>query len=807
MGGFLYVSFAYSVPPGFEHLAQERDEVVEVKLAERYIGDEQIRVSSEGFTFLNPSALALKLMSGIHDDDIHEFESAFEGLHPLINERSCVLNPTLCDLDTQSVLFLYDEGAGVVKLLVNQKFMKKTDQQRYYEVDQKHKNAWLQSIRVSGTQNFNGDFSGTIINNSVIGVGDKGHAVFGMNVRTKTERSSDTFNIDTAYYRYDINHRWYAKGGKLSLSSIGMASEGGFNYQLLPRSTVYGVQLGSGTHYFNRSQAHSAQTLEVLSIAGGKADLYIDGLFVHSQNLMSGYNQINKSRLPSGNYPLEIKIYEGNQLSRIENHMIQSINRISDGHPQWLMKVGAIEKTNTPILEMATWFPTEHILPYINDVSLSVQATDERFLAEAGLSASGLLSMGDKFLIWNADGQILSGYADDSHVLSSALVSNLSFDRHSLFFNWRNTASDGCVDSNEFSCSRSARFGVASSFLNTVFRLSYSVNNRYFNDPFRDDYSSNVTSLSVSKNLSISNLNLSISGTLSETRTSFLNDEKNVFINLSVSKKSGNNFYYTRVNHSNHDDYSLASGFSYSKDNVNKFDANVEQSSRGVTSLNGSAFKDMNEVGQIGASVYSSHTGSKHNQSLYLGYSIGFMVDEDMNFSLGPPNVFDQSSAIIIKSDNGERIPYSLEGLSSLRDGVYPITDRVMYPTSGYNNLSYVLNDGNNDRGEGVTELTSGLGRRSVYLSPGRIYEHVIKSNTKYYYLGSLNDINVKEILTPGVVLLEADQYGDFIIQSDKKIKSIIFGDNDSVINCQFDDVSASGNIINIGSIVCETTH
>ncbi|OXX19506.1 TcfC E-set like domain-containing protein, partial [Vibrio sp. V05_P4A8T149] len=684
----------FAVPAGFEDLLEQRNEVIELQHNNTFMGYYQVVINHDTLTFLEPQLVFNDLKSVVQEAHHQAFQNKLSFEFPLVNERYCAIQPSQCDIKTNKVLPVYDQDSLSIKINIDADWLNQQSEAGYYRTADRHqRRAWLQSLNLSTQTGFDDTYQLGLRGNTTIGLANDTYVAFESSISNTHDETKSI--IDAAYLRHDFDQRWYLKAGKLASYSANRSSEGGFNHQLLPSNTVNGLQFGTGMHFYQAPTADfGQQDIDIFSATGGKADFYLYGVLIHSQALNSGYNQIQRSDLPSGSFNVEVKIFEGTEFSRTEVYSLQSPLRVSDGRAQWLLKLGQTEQNDQAVVELATWLPLEDKNLWLSDISLASQMGRDHWLTEIGVSATDTFALTPEIISrWSLNGRFIAGQENGNQIQGWSLTNSINLDKLSLTTENRSINQDNCISSGLYTCMDQWRVNAGTNLWGNNIRVGYDVTERRYDQLQRPDTKISRRSISLGRNFRFSDLNSNLSATWSESQLRGKDNDSVFYMNLTLSLRNSDDSYYSSITYNN-GDKAINAGYSRSGKNDEQLNLRLEQYDSGNVNLSGNVRKNFHELGSLSGVTYINRNEKKSKESAYLGYSVGFSLDEEGQFAMGRTGINDNSAAIIIESDSGEPVPHSVSGLGTETDS-QPIFPRIMHPVYGYKQNTYRISESN----------------------------------------------------------------------------------------------------------------
>ncbi|MCS0038321.1 hypothetical protein NB607_15230 [Vibrio alginolyticus] len=787
---------ALSVPKEFASLVDNETVVVDIRYQGSYISSQIVNISINEFKFIEPDAL-LKDIEHFFINDIDSIYSKLRMGNKLLTKRYCANYPKDCDPESESLIFIYDSINHSMDLHIKKDLQRNDKQSAYHEPIKYQERALIQSNAVSLRSDFHGNDDFSLRTSSTLGIDKDTHLLLSGYVTHGTESNEST--LESVYMRHALNNRWYFKAGKLSPYSQSDISEGLFNYNLLPKKEIRGVQFGTGMHYFNKELKNDDSKIEIFSVGGGRADIYQNNVFISSVNLVPGYTKIDPSSfLGNFNGEIDIRIYENGQLTRIDSHSLVSNSRLSDGLPQWIIKTG-LDEYDDDIIEFATWYQTNKHINWLNDISLSAQKSHDSFFNEFGMSTSKFYMINSSLsLDWSNNLRFMLGNHSGDRINRLHLDSSLSIDKSNLNFGYKNYHSDLCLRDNIKSCMEEYSLSIGTSVYRNSLRLSHEIKSKWI-DTYYTNYKRERSSLSLSRSLPIEKIRARISSSISHTRINNEFKENNFYINLSLSLRDKQSLYSINSHYS---DEGLGLGASYNYNDLNKDLHLRTESNKGTdTRFLGSSNIEMFDKGKVSTSFAISNA----NSSAYLGYSLGLTLTENGLFSTGPASFSKNLSALMLTTDNDKLPTHQIKTSSQAKD-VNPSFNRISYPLQGYNYLSYIINESREFYDSKSYTIERGTGRRDMLLTPGHLFVHEIFSKSEKYYLGHNHKLSSSVITSQlnNLSSLDIDDNGNYFIIANSDIDGFhIYIDSEPYF-CKFSNIDSSNDTNKVNSTSCK---
>lgn len=858
-GALLICSGAESslhIPAGFEELAQGQVILTEVSVYGRSLGVFRSQVDLEGVRFLQPAELASAIKNAYPNSSVPD-----DLLHNKLNSRfqrngnlSCSTNGGApgCDyLKTDSIAIIYDENNARINLFLAGQYLPQ-DRVRniYYEPSAESRNAFVhqQNINFVADRNYQ---SASVQGNGSLGVTDSGYLNVDWNwqgQRSRTDSIQQT-DINNAYFRQDLMRRFYLQAGVMDARDIFSNAGGSINLSQLPLGKIRGARAGSTLAWINMDKMSGGTPVSVFLSRDSRVDAYRGNQLLASFYLKAGAQELDSRSFPAGSYTVTLRIYEDNQLVRTETTPYTGLGGSSVNVLQWFLQAGVPDDdTQQHTGDDRRVIQAGLRVPLTQNTSLTTGAA--RFTSvhywESAIDWShgfdsgwidGLMTMRASYLHGS------EGSRGNMQQLNYNDGFSLSFYRSSM------TASD-CNSQNIHSysfngCYKSTNIMLSVPFSQWYGSLGYALNSnegRYVyrrdlpeDDPgyqagipwekvYRTHTRSHTWQAGLTRAFSIGNVNLSTSANVfMRDESAFNGTDKGGFLTFSLSRSQ---------NQADGKRSSSSAGASWqtSKRGNNQLGYNAAYSQyaddRGENEMGASLYGINSDT--VTSSVYGRAGGQygsgavtisdawertakgRHTLSSSGNYSSSLIVDRT-NVLLGRWGDGTPSSAVTIgvEQDDDQRksqVSVSLDsgGRSDVRGG-----SQALFTVPGYRETTFSVTESRSST-DGISgEISKGTGTRSVYMTPGKVFNRNVAVNTRYTWLGRLTDehrmpleggipLNVMSWTSPGK--------GAFTMETSKKMKTLYVMKDNAFWQCDL-KVSVIRDVIRyVGTTVCRST-
>jgi len=839
------------VPPGFEELARNQSQWVEVFLYGKSMGVFEVNVNLKDVTFIDAEKLFLLVKTNINNDQngIASIRSAMSKPLARNGQLACSSNGDQpgCDyIKTNSIAVIYDENLARISLFINEKYInKKTSDDGFYHQTTDISNALIhqQNINFVADKNYQ---SASIQGTGALGVTKSGYINTDWSYikQKNNSTSSQQADIYNAYYRQDLDKRHYVQLGLMDSRDIFSNAGGNITLSQLPIGKTKGVRTGTTLAWTDATKQKSGTPLIVVLSNDSRVDAYKDKQLLSTSYLKSGVREIDTTNFPPGSYNVSLMIYENNHFSRQQDVPYTNVGSQIGNSLQWFAQAGQIASNDSlNDDENNPSFQGGLRLPLTSQTSLTggTSWTTGREFWEGAIDWSHGF---DKQYI---DG-VLTGRAsylygsDDSTGNIQQLNYNdgfsLSFYRTAL--SAPDCSSNGRGDYSFSGCYKSTIFMISVPVQGWYANLSYSVDestgryvlvnddagsssdmgimgpqNRYYTHGKSDAWQ-----LSMSRAFPASRL--SVSTTISAFKRNQYSNlaDYGGFVSMNVSLTSQAN--------ENRGPSNASVGINYASSKQNA----------AQTSYNASyaQYKDEtgdNEVGaqisgvdsdNITSSVYTRSAGNAGNGALNLtdawdrtqnshlanvsgSYSSTLALTADHiylgrwgNGTPGSAVSFDISGEDL---DNDAAVNVGVEGSS--RTDIAPGYGKL-FTIAGYQPTQIEVNESQKSSHGVSSSILKGYGDTSVFATPGKIIEKHIKLASHYTWLGRLLDEQQEPMRD--ITILNATSFtslgeGGYTLETDRKVDSLYVLRNAQLFKCEVNAVKVRDVVTYFGTSTC----
>ncbi|BEV70739.1 MULTISPECIES: TcfC E-set like domain-containing protein [unclassified Paludibacterium] len=327
----LALLLAYSVgvraaPPGFEALEKPHEEILDVMLFGRSLGQEPVHLSADSVQFDHPQALLSKIK--LRPESRGLVLQWLSVALPRHDELTCAAQYQAAGCGTISAPrqaeVIYDDAESRLSLFLPGDVLAVDGNEnphgaRLYQPDPDASVGLVHEQRFQAVQSQTGSSRNQVMSafgNGALGLGDRGFA--GLRWQGSHDQSGGStdndFDVTDLYLRGDLNERMYLQAGRMGAQDLYGPLGGSQSFSFLPIPVISGVRIGSSRSYINASNDFTASSLPVVLQNNSRVDLYRGKQLLQSYVLAPGAHLLDASRLPDGSYPVTIRVFEGDRL-------------------------------------------------------------------------------------------------------------------------------------------------------------------------------------------------------------------------------------------------------------------------------------------------------------------------------------------------------------------------------------------------------------------------------------------------------------------------------------------------------------
>ncbi|NIJ68871.1 TcfC E-set like domain-containing protein [Xanthomonas sp. 60] len=336
------------VPPGFEDLVHGQIEQLDIRIFEQSAGLSPVRVTLDTVQLQDPGAVLQALELPVEARAV--LLPALSAPLPRNSHLACrqgsaqrgcgYLDPPE---DPGVVAVIHDEGEGILRLFPARQWLPLQDRgERLHAVSADARNALLhqQTFSVSGGPGYQ---ALTAQGSGALGLSSQAHlaAQWHFNQqRSAHQRRRQRFELDSAYYRHDLDRAHYLQAGRMDRRPLSSPLGGTFGFSLLPLNRFDGVRIGSSLAYLNVEAAMVSTPLTVLLARDSRVDAFEGERLLQTFYLPAGIQQLDTRSFPPGSYPVTLRVHEDGIEVRNEEVPFEKGGEPTDGHAQWFVQAG-----------------------------------------------------------------------------------------------------------------------------------------------------------------------------------------------------------------------------------------------------------------------------------------------------------------------------------------------------------------------------------------------------------------------------------------------------------------------------------
>jgi hypothetical protein len=320
---------AVGTPDGFAEMTGPRVGLVDVYSGGRKVSEATVLMRPGILQFRSPDDILAKLPD---IKDSPELKSALAAELPTNAGSACVLsNMTDCgSIDPQVIGIVYDEEHFRVDIFVNPKYLKTVGRDRALYLP-------APDVPLSLTNSFGLAASGSLGLSSVYNIQNR--TIIGFrNARLRANTSVASHlglvvddlvaEIDAKKLRYSAGLFW------------------GPGNEFIGQRRIIGAGVGTQFDTFLDEDSLQATPLILFLAQPARVELLVDGRLLSSRSYGAGNNDLETSGLPSGSYPVLLRIHEPNGTVREERRFFVKNDQIApEGHPIFYAYGGLLANT------------------------------------------------------------------------------------------------------------------------------------------------------------------------------------------------------------------------------------------------------------------------------------------------------------------------------------------------------------------------------------------------------------------------------------------------------------------------------
>ncbi|MFU2319073.1 TcfC E-set like domain-containing protein [Rahnella sp. PCH160] len=857
---FLSARAATQVPPGFESLVTGQTLWVNLSVYGQSLGLFEATVSLDTVTFLKPADVAHAVMQ--HYQKNTQQEKRLDSLirQPLVRNGNlaCSSNGGVagCDyLDTDTVALIYDENNAKVSLFLGPEFipLSADNASPYYEQTAETEAAFIHQQNINFVTN-SGDQSLSLQGAGALGLTQNSYAGIDWDYLAQKYRQQNhqevRFNNVNVFLRRDLGKRYYVQAGRMDSRDIFSNAGGNITLSQLPLGTIEGARVGSTLAWINSSKAVQGTPVTVFITRPSRIDAYRGQQLLGTFYLNAGTQNLDTNAFPNGSYTVTLRVYEDNQLSRTEQVPFSRTDSSASQNVEWFVQGGAIpgRETQSHGADSQNGADRRVIqggikVPLNLETALTggVAMTNRHHFVESALDWShgfdnalldGILATRFSYLKGS------EGSRGNIQQVSYNDGFSLSFYRSALY-------AQDCYSSN------GGQYGFSGCYQSSSLMFSVPVKSWYVNAGYsssenegrnvipaqlddndvvpvwtrRNIYSKTQTTTwqaGLGRGFSLSGININTSGNLfTRTNSSGMKRDNGGFFSVSLSRVSTPTTdarshysslgmtYQTDRSNKNQVGYNVAQNWYFDAQNQQEIGINLNGSQ--MNTLNASVYgKTGGEYGSGSLAVSSASSGSSgqrysssgsYNASLAVGSS-GLYWGKWGNGLPGAAVGLDVDST---DDSRDTRVDVSVDGAGSAS---LHGTGRTLFSLPAYTQSTISINDSVESTAGMRSEITQGAGRRTLFISPGRMLVGKVNIVSRYTYLGRLmlNQQTPLEGAIPlNVVSWSGLGQGGFTAETDHRMKDLYMARGMQMYRCEMKVQSTHDVVRYVGNSDCQT--
>ncbi|TPG63128.1 TcfC E-set like domain-containing protein [Ewingella americana] len=854
----LFARAATQVPPGFESLVTGQTLWVNLSVYGQSLGLFEASVSLDTVTFLKPEDVAQAVMAHYkkRPQQQHLLDSLVREPLARHGNLACSSNGGAagCDyLDTDSVALIYDENNANVALFLGPEFIPLAADKSspYYQQTAETEAAFIHQQNLNFVTN-RGDQTLSLQGAGALGLTQNSYAGIDWDYLAQKYRQQNHQEVrfNNVFLRRDVGKRYYVQAGRMDSRDIFSNTGGNITLSQLPLSTIEGVRVGSTLAWMNTSLAAQGTPVTVFITRPSRIDAYRDQQLLGTFYLNAGTQNLDTTAFPNGSYTVTLHVYEDNQLSRTEQVPFSRTGNATSQDIEWFVQGGAIpdrevqgNSADSPNGADRRVMQAGIKVPLTREAALTggVAMTNRNHFVESALDWShgfdnplldGILATRFSYLKGS------EGSRGNIQQLSYNDGFSLSFYRSALY-------AQDCYSNN------GGQYGFSGCYQSSSLMLSVPVKSWYVNAGYsasenegrnvipaepddshvvpvwtrRNTYSKTQKTTwqaGIGRGFNVNGININTSANLfTRTNSTGVKRDNGGFLSISFSRVSTPTIN-ARTNYS-------SLGMTYQTDRSNKdqvgynvaqnwyFDAQ-NQKEIGVN-LNG------NQENTLNASVYGKTGGEYGSGSLAFSSASSGASGQRLSSS-GSYN----SSMAVARSGlywgkwgnglPGAAVGLNVESTDDSRDTRVDVsvdgagsaslrgTGRTLFSVPAYTQSNISINDSIESDAGMRSEITQGAGRRTLFISPGRMVVNKVNIVSRYTYLGRLmiNRQTPLEGVTPlNVTSWSGLGQGGFTAETDHRMKNLYIARGMQMYRCEMKVKSTHDVVRYVGDSDCKT--
>ncbi|MDX1803620.1 MAG: TcfC E-set like domain-containing protein [Alcanivorax sp.] len=320
---------AMAVPPGFESFTQPQKTLVEVYFSGQYVLDAWVTFTPQSLTFLHPATVVARLPD---IKDRQPLQNALTGSLPTHGDRVCVTQTQKnCGvLHPKTAAIIFDEQRFRVDVFVGPDYYVAANQvpPRYLPLPEQPRWGLVQNLSANQAGRSDGPDRYSLFGRTLVGQGPQ-HVFSSWN-----STNDQSFAMDELGWQRDYqDHRVRAGLFQPELDQLTMVA----------RQPIAGVGIRRSLARRQDLDEAFATDLDVFLSSRSRVELYKDGRLYSASFYEAGHRYLHTDRLPTGAYPVEVRITDASGATRTLTRFFVKSRRLAPaGEPLWFADVGRV---------------------------------------------------------------------------------------------------------------------------------------------------------------------------------------------------------------------------------------------------------------------------------------------------------------------------------------------------------------------------------------------------------------------------------------------------------------------------------
>lgn len=830
-----------NVPEEFVALVHGAEERIEIRHFGRALGLYRVHVSPSAVRIEEPERL-MRALDGIAEVEQYgdAIEEALSTTMPRNGNLVCASQSSGCShIETQSAAVIFDESNGVLNLFLSPTWLKAQAQDsRFHEISASTESALIhnQIVNVSAGKHYR---SLSVSGSAALGISEKsfvgGNWDFSHTGYLYGARNE--FRLRDLYYRRDWGAKHYSQVGRMDSRNLASRLGGNFGFSMLPTSTIDGVRVGTTLAYVNAKAAAQGVPVTVLLSRDARVDAYRGNELLGSFYLRSGINTLDTSYFPEGAYLVTLRIFEDGVQVRTQSTPFSKRGGVGDDTVQWFAQAGRpVESFNATGAALEAAAGVRVPLPGAVSLTSGVATQRSKLFSETSATWShtfpvGVLSLSGAFFFGT------DGTRGNTQSLSFSRGASWSVYRYQVRSGQpRGNAAYRTVGSYDtITASVSMPLGNWSAMFGYTFNKS--VGRAYNPDPINDQpwyVQSRRTSesrISRAMQLAISRSDTWRGVNFSSRVGAFVRNDaarggdRGFYVGLSMSRAKtasapGDASSYTsggtdvRSSRGQSDvNYNASQNWAWDGNTYREVGVDVSGTGTSSTSARLSGRSSGSKYGNVTAAVSNSFLREHGSAPSVTGSYVSSMAVGSQGLVWGGAGSQSEPMAGVMvgvaPSDEARGAAAEVD-LPGLRQGNVSYGERRFAPVPAFSPLSFEVRDATAlEAQSAASSVVEGLGRRELFMIPGRMLTHNVESKSVYTYVGQalspdgfpLSDSVILNAPTPPL-----DEAGGFVAEFDRKETEMYLADGRDVLRCPLAVKDQRDVLMLVGAVQCEIT-